>query len=612
MNLLRKSLAAALAVALQAPPAASAAEAAKAALATGIEVLGDTVHVETAPNVEFDAFTTSNPPRLVIDLQNTQNKIKDKVHEGFGGVHVKQVRTGQFQDEPEKITRVVIDLAAVAPYAIDRSPTGLDVRLSPVGTSSKLRDAPAMQAIEAEKEGVPLSAAVPLKSDDYKDGPAGQVDGSRRGDSSVDILDNLPKTVETFDFDDAELGDVLRLMAARIGVNIIYGSDVTGVVNLHLTDVPFDEAFHTVLKLHGLTAVQRGNNILRIVKPATLNQERTLEIATTKIIPLNYAKAAEFGPEVQAVAAAEGHQIKVNTNKSNNALIITATPDGLLSAQRLIDKLDVRPAQVLIETKLIEVQLSKDFNLGIQWDYFSQDTGRAFGKNGISTIGSGLQATATPPTVPFNSAAQPIDYQAGGGGRGTGVSLPSSLSFGALTLGRVTENYFLNVTLSAAASKGKAKVLSDPKIATLNNETAQINVETQIPYATSDATANGVISTNVNYLNVGISLKVTPTVNADGRITLKINPQVSQPSATTAAVAGAPGIDTRSADTLIMVRDGETIVIGGLISDRMTEDIAKVPLLGDIPIAGWLFKKKSVTRQRQELLIFVTTKVLED
>ena len=153
-------------------------------------------------------------------------------------------------------------------------------------------------------------------------------------------------------------------------------------------------------------------------------------------------------------------------------------------------------------------------------------------------------------------------------------------------------------------------MLSEPKIATLNNQAATINVTTQIPYNTSNISATGAQTVTVTYVVTGIKLTVTPSINADGRITLNINPDVSQPSA--ASPGTAPAIDSRTALTTVLVRDGETIVIGGLISDSVRDSISKVPLLGDIPILGWLFKKKTKNRVRVELLIFVTTRILPD
>ena len=305
------------------------------------------------------------------------------------------------------------------------------------------------------------------------------------------------------------------------------------------------------------------------------------------------------------------------------------------STERLVKELDVRPKQVLIETKLVEVSLNNNLNLGVQWDYQGVNNSNIGGTNGQNLIG-----TITPPNS-LNSTTQTpfltnpnLTNGAGATGvmpmptsgamttvtnaiaRGTGVNLPASTIFGELTLGRITNSMFLSATLSAAAAEGKLKVLSDPKIATLNNQAANINVTTQIPYVTANVIAGGLgtQTQTVTYVTTGIQLSVTPTINADGRITLIINPNVSQPSVTVAgnAATGAPAIDSRIAQTTVLVRDGETIVIGGLIHDSVTNQIAKVPILGDIPILGWLFKSKNVVRTRDELLIFVTPKILAD
>jgi len=200
----------------------------------------------------------------------------------------------------------------------------------------------------------------------------------------------------------------------------------------------------------------------------------------------------------------------------------------------------------------------------------------------------------------------------GAGGRGTGVSLSADKIFGALTLGRVTNNYIVNATISAAASEGKAKVLSDPKIATLNNQPANINVTTQIPYVTSNVASTGVQTQTVSYVTTGIQMTVTPSINADGRILLVINPNISQPSVSAAAntATGAPAVDSRVAQTTVLVRDGETIVIGGLINDSVSNQIAKIPILGDIPILGWLFKQRGERTTSTELVVFITPSIV--
>lgn len=430
-----------------------------------------------------------------------------------------------------------------------------------------------------------------------------------------DILGRLPKDNITLDFDNTDIRDIIKLLAAKAKINIIYGADVSGTLTLRLGDVPFNEAFRTVLSMMQLSTDQVGENILRVITPAELTKQRTSATTITKVIPLNYAKASDVKGTIDSVRAAEGRTGSSSIDAKTNSLIVTESLEGMLATENLVSQLDQRPRQVLIEAKLVEVNANSGLNYGIQWDYAGSEAGKIGGKQGTTLIGS-----LTSPQASNSPMARPIDLNAnavaGGGasGRGTGVTLAADRIFGALTVGRITNNYFLSATLTAAASEGKAKVLSNPKIATLNNQPANINVTTQIPYVTSNVASTGVQTQTVNYATVGIKLTVTPSINADSRILLIINPSVSQPSVTAAGSTqtGAPAIDSRDANTTVLVRDGETIVIGGLINDTMQDTIAKVPLLGDIPILGWLFKKKTKTRVRNELLIFVTTSILAD
>ena len=443
-------------------------------------------------------------------------------------------------------------------------------------------------------------------------------DASRRtsgGRIFRDIMSRLPRDRVTLDFDNTDIRDVIRLLAAKAKVNIVFGPDVAGSLTLHLTDVPFNEAFRTALSMMKLTTDQVGDNILRVITPAELTKQRTTSTAITKVYVLNYAKAAEVKATIDAVRSAEGRNGNSTADAKTNTLIVTDSMEGQLSTENLISQMDQRPRQVLIETKIVEINANSGLNYGVQWDYQGVQQGRIGGQQGTTLVGTTASPQrASSPTLPPLDRNANITEGLGAGGRGTGVALAADRVFGALTLGRITNNFILNATLTAAASEGKAKILSEPKIATLNNQPANINVTTQIPYVTSNVASTGVQTQTVSYVTTGIQLTVTPSINADGRITLQVNPNVSQPSATAAGSTqtGAPAVDARTANTTVLVRDGETIVIGGLITDTMQDTISKIPLLGDIPVLGWLFKKKTKSRVRAELLIFVTTRVLPD
>jgi type IV pilus assembly protein PilQ len=287
---------------------------------------------------------------------------------------------------------------------------------------------------------------------------------------------------------------------------------------------------------------------------------------------------------------------------------------GLELISDLISKLDRMPKQVLIEAKLVEVSLDSELHQGIQWSISGTSHGNYIGaQDASSAIGPtdrwGNPKSITPGYSGSYTGTPPNLSPLKGG---SGVELPAKVMYGAFRFGRITPNFMFDAVISAAAQKGKANVLSNPKIATLNNKEASINITNQIPYLTTEITntsGGSVASTKVTYVTTGIILKVLPTITSDGKIIMKINPTVSQPSQT--AAFQPPSVDQRTADTTVVVSDGETIVIGGLIHDTESEYEYKVPLLGDVPLVGYLFKKKGKERNRMELLIFVTPKIVE-
>lgn len=613
--------------------------AAETATLEAVRVSPDAVQIHTDAPVRYNAFTTSVPPKLIVELINARLKASQTVP-GAGKI-LRRVRSGQYQSQPVSIARIVLDLAEKTAYDVAAKGNDINVKLLPAGTSAKgqepaenLKDAPSLSLQEttvtpllstAAAAAEPSESLIPEEDKPKKKLP---VIPAKKADTvparTGDIMNTLPKEPISIDYDSADIRDVLNMLAAKMGVNIIYSNDVAGSITIRLTKVPFDEAFKTILNTKGLSTEQVGNNILRIATPQIIIAERTSALPVTKIFTLNYSKASDIKTQIDSIMAAEARKGVCTVDTNNNMIIMTDTPSGLESVARLIKQLDQKPRQVLIEAKLVEVALNNDLNLGINWSGYGMDQGKIAGKDGTTFYGSGnTSALVGPPSIggpsglfsPYSAAPTAIPSPVAPTAGGTGVSLPASVIYGAFRLGRITNNYFFDATLSASASKGKVKVLSDPKVATLNNKQATINITTQIPYTTTETTQTvpPISTTKVTYLTVGIILDVTPTINADGRVSLKVKPSVSQPSATVAPVAGgAIGVDTRSADTTVMIRDGETIVIGGLITDRLEEGLFKVPLFGDIPLLGWLFKKKTSTRKRAELLIFVTPRIMED
>jgi type II secretory pathway component GspD/PulD (secretin) len=286
--------------------------------------------------------------------------------------------------------------------------------------------------------------------------------------------------------------------------------------------------------------------------------------------------------------------------------VITDTVEGLKEVEDLIPVLDRKPQQVDIESKIIEVSLDNQTQTGISWQYAANHLdqyghGDLFGvtKNSVGTFSGNAGATD-------NTGVQLLTPDK----NGTGVSFnsiidgPTPTAFSFLS---AHGTYLLGAQISALATQGRVKVLSTPHIVTTNNEEANINVADQIPY-TVTTVSNGVSQSAVQFISAGVKLTVKPTVNADRRITLHVKPEVSNATGTGSATL-PPTVNTRNADTTVLLRDGETIAIGGLIQENINKSVTGIPILMSIPILGYLFKTVSDRKQRTELIVFLTPKI---
>jgi len=402
----------------------------------------------------------------------------------------------------------------------------------------------------------------------------------------------LPKEPISLHFQDADIREVLRLFALKSGINIIYGDEVKGTITIHLDNVPLDEALNTVLTLKGLTYQTVGTNILRILTPETLAQERAKAVTYTKIYPLNYAKAEEVKPQLDAIRTAEGRKGMTNVDTRTNSLIITDTREGLEAAERLIKELDKKPYQVMIEAKMVDVKLSDLDEMGINWTYKEEDTAATQQEvypAGVDTSkekivrGENLEVSAkfVPPT--------------------------SGLIF---NWGQVTDRLRLEAKLGALIKEGKTKVLATPRVATLNNKEAKILIGDKYPYTITTEVPGQPRLTTYGFVETGVKLTVTPTINEARQIILKVKPEVSVPTGGGSGVP--PQVGTREAEVTVMVNNNETLVIGGLIREDDIYNLEKIPFLGDLPFLGALFKYRKESKERTELLVFLRPVILED
>lgn len=557
---------------------------------------GKSVRVELDRPAEYRVFALSQPPRLVIELPRTVHGPKP-YEAAVNDDTLKRIRSSQFKTSPEMVTRVVLDLPRMVPYRALKDGNGVVLRFN---ESDEGAPVPAETAAGVREGEAAASVVATAAARATTRGPA----------KPKDLLASLPKNPITIDFDDADIRDVIRVLAEMSGVNIIYANDLRGMVTIHLDRVPFDEVFNTVLTTQGLVAQQIGNNILRVLTPEALSTDRARSVTTYKTFTLNYGKASEVSTHLSAVKISPTARFSVD--ERNNAIVVTDTPEGLAAAERLIADLDRRPQQVLIETKIVEINLDKSLELGIQWEYSSHMNQTANGRQiiGIREVTDGTEAAEG--SVGFggtNALGEDIVTSAAGPGRrGTGVNLPGAQS-SAITFGFINNSDLLTATLDALEKENQTKTLTNPKIVTTNNQAAKIQIGQKVPFLQTTVAGTGTATQTTVFADVGFIIDVTPTISVDNRIRLKVKPEASSVRGITSA---GPTIDTTTAETEVLLTDGETIVIGGLVSESMIEEASKVPLLGDLPVLGVFFRNTLNQKVRKELLVFITARIVPD
>ena len=412
----------------------------------------------------------------------------------------------------------------------------------------------------------------------------------------------------SLDFQDADIRNVLKVLAFKSGVNIVAAPDVTGVVNIELKDVPWQKALDVILSTYGYGYDRKGN-IITVMTVEKLKKYREDSLALenqepliSKTFYLSFAKAEDVMKIITKLIDKRGF---INFDERTNALIIRDQENNLELLSAVIKSIDTITPQVSIETKIVETDLSNSDNLGIDW------------VNGLT----GTVTGATRPTIfPFTQSS------------GSSSFFPPQTSFGAAnaptpTTGTSTTPGFTYGTISAAqlaatlqflSTRSTTKILSNPRIVTLDNQKAKINVGEEYPEATySFNSSTGALQvTGFTQLPIGVNFEVTPHVNNAGLITLDLHPQIS------AILPGTSGFVTvngnqlpvtsnQEAETNVMVEDGKTLVIGGLITEQMLVQTTKLPVLGDIPWLGnLLFKNTNTTKNKKEVLIFLTPHII--
>ncbi|HEY8494843.1 MAG TPA: type IV pilus secretin PilQ [Myxococcota bacterium] len=403
----------------------------------------------------------------------------------------------------------------------------------------------------------------------------------------------------SLDFKDVDIRDVLRLIADVSDLNIIAGDEVTGNVTIRLVDVPWDQALDVILLTKGLGFVRVGNvlriapsEVLKAEEEARLQERRAkekLEDLVVKLQPVNYAKVSEVAKLVKRLLTARG---TVDTDERTNTIIIKDIPSVIDEATALVKAIDSQTPQVMIEARIVEASLDFSKEIGTEWGFGSQPDE----DEDDFTIGGMKPITVQDSQFPFNQANNAV------------VSNPITLTpAGLMNLGAflLDDRFNVDVRIAAAELNGEGKVISSPRVVTLDNREAVIEQGVSIPFQTFE---NG--DAQLEFIDAVLSLKVTPHITADRSIIMAIEVSRNAPDSSIDTPTGSPAIAKNQAKTETLVKDGQTLVLGGIYVIERSESSQRVPGLWKIPVLGNAFRNFDTEDRRRELLIFVTPSVV--
>ena len=567
----------------------------------------------SAPVTQYRHFVLAQPARIVLDVFGDARKLSDA--QSFRAethwVSALKINSG------EGLLRLTIEIAAAtAPsYSIDAENQGLKIVLgsrNPDATAK--RDSSLIEGGQRTDIRAPQAKA-PASDSKTSFGAAEKTADKKYTGQRISL-----------DFKDADIKNVFRLLAEISNLNIVVTPDVQRRVTVRLVDVPWDQAMDLLIDTNGL-AKEQIDNVVRISTAATLRAEKdsllaakkaqdSVEPVETAYFNVNYAKASEVVNKVlDKMKPTLSPRGSIVPDDRSNMIVIRDIRRGVEDAINIISRLDVRTPQILIESNLIETTPTFARALGFQlgfttpWNDQSFSNLTPFGTTGLGT---------TPTTIGQQASSLPGLFP--GGGNVTS-NFPAGEPFGALGGAiSIIQNRLgifrnLSATLSAAEQQGQIKIISRPSVVTLNNVESTIKstrvLRVQLPTSGSSTVIGGTGGQTlaVQDIEVGIILQVTPQVSSDGFVLLKIDVESSTLGSRSSGAA-IPDELSRHAIANVLVRDGETIVIGGILKDTKQESESGIPYLKDIPVLGWLFKNIRWQKDFEELMVFITPRIV--
>jgi len=663
------------------------------------------------PNI----FTTTEPPRIAVDLSDTANGLSKRHFDvGYGPM------TGYSVVSAGNRTRLVVELyrsasykarvdghdliltvgsgdwedhmgglqsgnpskqmaspnaARVAKIDFSRGPGGggkVTIRFSGQGADVNLQQGSGQVTVQMNDVVVPSKLANTLDVTDFAtpvqritttggvDGgkmviqTQGRVDTSAYQTSNEYVVDITPRKAKkeskplpgeapvysgkrvTFNFQNIPVRSALNLLAQVSGLNIVAADSVSGSVTIRLVNVPWDQALDVILRAKGLDKRQNGNVIWIAPQEQIAKYEQDLATARLKAeeaaplvaayIPISYGKAKDIAALLtqKSMQSTGGNSSagstltrgflsprgSVSYDERTNTLLINDTPEKIQEIRKLVSMLDRPVKQVLIESRIVAATDNFTRELGVRWGAFGVKTNTgnvlSMGPDASSAVNSASLNTTTNIATPSLTSSNT---------NGFNVNLPVTKPSGSLGLAILGRNYLLDLELSAAQTEGQTEIISSPRVITANQQEAVIRQGQEIGYVTyQQNTGGGTSNATVQFKDAVLELKVTPTITADKRVYLKINVKKDALNSFIASPGGGqvPQIDTREINTSVLVDNGQTVVLGGIYEITKSNDVAKIPGLGDVPILGYLFRSHNHSNNKAELLIFVTPKILSE
>jgi len=559
---------------------------------------GGSIEIRTVNPAQFKVRPNPETNQFIIEIENAnlaealkRPYIMKDFEGSFGAINA-------YQNPGSSVARVVVQMKAAQQQPVVTQ-EGLSLLVLPPGADSGVAGVNTQVAKATTEASPAVSESTDNDSYDLKRAEeTEQVLAARTLDEFLTGSGQFfgrPISIET---NDADIRDVIKFIAEESGVNLVIADDVTGKVTVKLRQVPWDQALVIVMRSKGLGYVRQGN-VLRITRLATLQAEATaakdivesqkrLTPLKVKVLPVSYGNVTDLQTQIKPFLSENRGQVVSDSRTSS--LIVTDTADVLMRIERLVKELDIPPAQVMIEGKIVEASETFNRRVGVNWSL----------------------------------SGAPVEVSSSGGFNNSAINMRSALGVSPLAREQLqAQNAFLSLrvgtldllgSLDAALSLAQAdnlvRIISSPRIVTMNKEKSEISQKSEVITIQATKDTGGNESTTAQRQPVELKLEVTPQITAEGSVVLDVSVLRQFAGAEVDGKTRARPINSRSAKTKVLVPNGQTAVIGGIYQSDESESESGVPGLKDMPVLGWLFKQKQQERIKNELLLFLTPRIL--